>query len=101
MSTPQSPAASAASRPLISTYTILVLSGVLFGLCVSDNLGDEIKRSFVFAGATGLMAYLALGTVKRVQQHSQQRVAIMQAEERLDRHANADSRSSEQIKAIA
>lgn len=101
MSNPQLPVVNVATRPLISTYTILVLSGILFGFCVSDNLGEEMKRTFVFAGATGLMAYLALGTVKRVQHHSQQRVAVMQAEERLDRHAHADARPVDRTNAPA
>lgn len=84
--------------PLLSTYTILMLSGFLFGLCISNTFDTEVKRSFVLAGATGLMCFLALGVVKRVQEQSQQRDAVLHAEERLERHAHFDQqRSSDRI----
>ena len=79
-------------KALLSTYTILLLSGVLFGMCVSGDLPPEIKHWFIFAGTTGLVAYLGLRVVENVHQNTQQRVATMQAEERLDRHAHCDLR---------
>lgn len=79
-------------RALISTYTILLLSGVLFGMCVSGDLPPEIKHWFIFAGTTGLVAYLGLRVVGNLHLSTQQRVATMQAEERLDRHAHCDLR---------
>ncbi|MBC7822027.1 MAG: hypothetical protein IAG10_34510 [Planctomycetaceae bacterium] len=86
------PAAVPKSQGPISTYTILLLSGVLFGMCVSGDLPPEVKHWFVFAGTTGLVAYLGLRVVANVHQQTQQRVATMQAEERLDRHAHCDLR---------
>lgn len=86
-----------AQRPLISTHTILLLCGVLFGLSISGNITDEAKSSFIFAGAVGLIAFTGLSMVKKVQTHSQQQVAMLQAEERLERHAQCDSRGSERV----
>ena len=86
-----------AQRPLISSHTILLLCGVLFGLSISGNITSEAKSSFLFAGTVGLIAFTGLSMVKRVQTHSQQQVAIMQAEERLDRHAQCDARSSDRV----
>lgn len=80
------------SQPVISTYTILLLSGVLFGMCVSGDLSPAVKNWFVFAGTTGVIAYLGLLVTARVRQESLQRVAAIQAEERLDRHAHFDLR---------
>ena len=85
--------------PLVSSHTILVLSGFLFGLCISGTFDSEIKRSFVLAGATGLMCYLALDVARRVQEQNHQRAAIIHLEERLERHAHVDGRSSEQLTA--
>ena len=85
------------SHRLVSSSTILLLSGVLFGLCVSEAISRDIKTTFLMAGITGLLAYLGLGMVKRAHHETQQRIAIMNVEERLDRHANLDPRSSVQI----
>ncbi len=85
------------SPRLVSSSTILLLSGVLFGLCVSEAISRDIKTTFLLAGTTGLLAYLGLGMVKRAHHETQQRIAIMHVEERLDRHANPDPRSSDQI----
>ncbi|MCX7423298.1 MAG: hypothetical protein NT013_27700 [Planctomycetia bacterium] len=90
-------ASESAQRPLISSHTILLLCGVLFGMCVSGNISDEAKTSFLFAGTVGLIAFTGLSMVKRVQTHTQQQVAIMQAEERLDRHSQCDSRNSDRV----
>ena len=84
------PASAPESRALISTYTILLLSGALFGMCISGDLPPAVKHWFVFAGTTGLVAYLGLHVVANLHKHTQQRVATMQAEERLDRHAHCD-----------
>lgn len=86
-----------AERPLISSHTILLLCGVLFGMSISGNITSEAKSSFLFAGTVGLIAFTGLSMAKRVQSHSQQQVAMMQAEERLDRHAHSDSRSSDRV----
>lgn len=81
-----------AAQPVISTYTILLLSGVLFGMCVSGDLSPAVKTWFVFAGTTGVIAYWGLLVTGRLRQETLQRVAAMQAEERLDRHAHFDLR---------
>ncbi len=85
--TPKLPSA---SPGLVSNDTILLLAGSLFGMCVSGNLPPEVKTWFVFAGSTGLVAYLGLRVVALAKQHAQQRIAVMQVEERLDRHSHFD-----------
>ena len=93
MNPPVSKPASVPTSPaLISTYTILLLSGVLFGMCVSGDLSPEVKHWFVFAGTTGVIAYLGLRVVAHAKQQAQQRAAAMHAEERLARHSHFDLR---------
>ena len=82
-----------AQRPLISSHTILLLCGVLFGMCVSESLPQETKMTFLLAGTTGLIAFFGLSMAKRLQTHTQQQVAMMQIEERLERHAHSDPRA--------
>lgn len=84
-----------AQPQLISSHTILLLCGVLFGMCVSNNISHDEKKLFVFAGTTGVIAFLGLSVAKRVQTQSQEHVAMLQVEERLDRHAHCDQRSAE------
>lgn len=82
-----------AQPSLISSHTILLLCGFLFGMCVSNNVSQDARMLFVFAGTTGVIAFLGLSVISRVQTQSQQQVAMLQAEERLDRHAQCDLRS--------
>ena len=84
------PATASTSPALVSNDTILLLAGALFGMCVSGNLPPEVKTWFVFAGTSGLVAYLGLRVVARAKQQAQQRIAVMQVEERLDRHSHLD-----------
>ncbi len=84
------PATASASPALVSNDTILLLAGALFGMCVSGNLPPEVKTSFVFAGTTGLVAYLGLRVVAGAKQQAQLRIAVMQVEKRLDRHSHFD-----------
>ena len=78
------------SPALISNDTILLLAGSLFGMCVSGNLPPEVKTWFAFAGTTGLLSYLGLRVVALAKLQAQQRIAVMQIEERLDRHSHFD-----------
>ena len=59
-------------------------------MCVSGNLPPETKTWFVFAGTTGLVAYLGLRIVLHIHQQTRQRIAVMQVENRLDRHSHFD-----------
>ncbi len=83
--------------PLVSSHTILVLSGFLFGLCISGTFDSETKRSFVLAGATGLMCYLALDVARRVQEQNHHKAAILHVEERLERHAHVDGQMTSKV----
>ncbi len=79
-----------ATRPLISSHTILLLCGVLFGLCLSEASTTETTTWFLWAGVTGLIAFLGLRTVDQVKSREQLREAIEQTEQRLTRHAQLD-----------
>ncbi len=90
------------SQPqLISSHTILLLCGVLFGMCVSNNISQENRMVFMLAGTVGVIAFLGLSVAKRTQTHSQQQVAMLQVEERLDRHAHCDLRSAGRAVSLA
>ncbi len=80
------------STPHIGSQTILFLCGVLFGMCVSDNIPQDVKVALLMAGSVGLIAFLALGLIWQAHGHTQQRVAVIHAEERLERHAHVDPR---------
>jgi hypothetical protein len=92
MNLPGPQTATTGSNPVISTYSILLLSGMLFGICVSGSVSSDIKPSVVLAGALGLAAYLLLSIAARKQRQTQLRLATMQVEERLDRHSHFDLR---------
>ena len=93
MNLPQPTSASeSATTPLLSSHSILLLCGILFGMCVRDNIPADVKLTLLLTGTTGLIAFLALSMMKHTRRHSQQRVATLHAEERLDRHAHVDSR---------
>ena len=82
------------SQAHIGSQVILFLCGELFGMCVSDNIPHDVKVALLMGGSIGLIAFLALGLIKHAHDHTQQRVAVIHAEERLERHAHADSRAS-------
>ena len=84
---------SAATRPLISSHTILLLCGVLFGLCLSEASTSETTTWFLWAGITGLVSFLGLRAVNQVKHREQLREAIEQTELRLTRHAQLDPNS--------
>ena len=94
LSVPNS-ATTSESNPAISTYSILLLSGVLFGMCISDNMTQEVKTWMVLAGTLGLVAYLVGHRAAQAQAQAQQRIATMQVEERLDRHSHLDLRAED------
>ena len=78
---------------MISTYSILLLSGMLFGICVSGSVPTDTKAWVVVAGVMGLVAYLVLSLVAQKQKQMQLRLATQQVEERLDRHSHVDHRA--------
>jgi hypothetical protein len=73
------------------------MCGVLFGMAISGNITSEAKMTFVFAGTIGLIAFVGLSVMKRARNQTQQQVAIMHVEERLERHAQLDPRTSERV----
>lgn len=89
------PVTASDSHPVISTYSILLLSGMLFGMCVSGSVSSESKTWVLIAGTLGLVAYLAMSLASYKQKQTQLRLATMQVEERLDRHSHFDLRADE------
>ena len=93
MSLPLSkPATNLDSNPLISTYSILLLSGMLFGICISGSVNTNVKTWVLASGTLGLIAYLVMSHTAYKQKQMQLRLATLQVEERLDRHSNFDLR---------
>lgn len=78
------------SSPAIGAYSIVLFSGMLFGMCISGNRTQEVKTWMVLAGLLGLLAYLV--GHRAAQAQAQQRIATMQVEERLDRRSDFDQR---------
>lgn len=89
------PTTTSESRPVISTYSILLLSGMLFGICVSGSVPSDIKTWVVVSGTLGLVAFLAISLASYKQKQTQLRLATMQVEERLDRHSHFDLRAED------
>lgn len=81
------------SKPVISTYSILLLSGMLFGICVSGSVPAENKLYVTLTGTLGLVAYLVISLAKHKQKQQQLRRAAQQVEDRLDRHSHVDVRA--------
>ena len=82
-----------AATSVISTYSILLLSGMLFGMCVSGSVPTETKLWVVVAGTLGLVAYLVSSLAAHKQKQMQLRLATQQVEQRLDRHSHVDHRA--------
>ena len=82
-------------RPVISTYSILLLSGMLFGIVVSGSVPTETKTWVILAGTLGLVAYVVMSLAAHKQKQTQLRLATMQVEERLERHSHFDLRSED------
>ncbi len=89
------PVATTDSRPLISTYSILLLSGMLFGIVVSGSFPTDIKAWVTLAGTLGLVAYIVVSLAAYKQKQTQQRLATMHVEERLERHSHFDLRTED------
>lgn len=87
------PNSAADSRPVISTYSILLLSGMLFGICVSGSVPSDTRNWVITAGTLGLLAYVATSVTAHKQKQEQQRLAAIQVEQRLDRHSHFDLRA--------
>lgn len=84
------PVATTDSRPVVSTYSILLLSGMLFGMVISGSFATEFKAWVTLAGTLGLVAYLVVSFASHKQKQTQLRLATMQVEERLERHSHFD-----------
>ena len=89
------PATTSVSNPVISTYSILLLSGMLFGICISGSVDPNVKTWVIASGTLGLVAYLVMSFTAYKQKQSQLRLATMQVEERLDRHSHFDLRAED------
>lgn len=89
------PVATTDSRPVVSTYSILLLSGMSFGIVVSGSFATDVKAWVTLAGTLGLVAYVVVSLAAHKQKQAQLRLATMQVEERLERHSHFDLRAED------
>ena len=47
-------------QPLLSVCTILILSGFVLGMAVSNQMSGELRTLVILAGLSGLIAFLGL-----------------------------------------
>lgn len=78
---------------LVSTSTILILSGFLIGLTVGKTVADSLSPYVLDCGLAGLLAFIALefaGTRREEEEAQEEQVQI---QSRLDRHVMSISHS--------
>ncbi len=76
-------------QSLISTSTILIISGFLIGLTVGKIVAEDLSPYVLSCGLSGFLAFIALdlARVKREESEALEEQLIM--EERLDKHVNS------------
>jgi hypothetical protein len=73
-------------RPLLSTTTILILSGFLIGLAVGNQLGAEVSPYLMGGGLAGLLTFIALDLANRQRSEAAVEESQREMERRLDKH---------------
>lgn len=73
-------------RALISTTSILILSGFLIGVTVGKLVADDLSPYVLACGLAGLLAYIALdiAATRREEEAAEEEIRYMHG--RLDRH---------------
>ena len=71
---------------LLSTSTILILSGFLIGLTVGRTVGEDLSPYVLASGLAGFMAYLGLDAAASRREEEGQSRDKEQMESRLDKH---------------
>lgn len=76
-------------RPLISTTSILILSGFLIGVTVGKIVAEDLSPYVLACGLSGFLAYIALdvAATRREEDAAAEEIRFVQG--RLDRHVNS------------
>ncbi|TWT52232.1 hypothetical protein KOR42_31000 [Thalassoglobus neptunius] len=82
-------ARNANNSTLISSTSILIMSGFMIGLTVGKYSGDELSPFLLAGGLSGFLAFLALDltAARRSQKEKEDNVASI--ERRLERHTHS------------
>lgn len=71
---------------ILSTSSILILSGFLVGLTVGCEIGDDLSPFVLASGLAGFVAYLGLDVVATRRREEMVAAEQRQMEQRLDKH---------------
>lgn len=74
---------------IISTSTILILSGVIIGMTLSRFASPSIEPFLVIAGLTGILSFIVLDLASMRRTQAALRIEQAQVEDRLDKHMNS------------
>lgn len=85
------------SDSLLSTSTILILSGFLIGVTVGKLAADELSPYFLSCGLAGFLAFIALDIAATRRAEESANAEKRQMEERLDKHVLSQSSISFQL----
>lgn len=73
---------------MISTSTILILSGFLIGLSIGQGAADEISAYVMACGVAGLLAFIVFDTANARRMLELERRDREQVEDRLSKHVH-------------
>ena len=73
---------------MISTSTILILSGFLIGLSVGQGTGNDISAYVMACGVAGLLAFIVFDAANARRQLELERRDREQVEDRLSKHVH-------------
>jgi len=79
------------SDSLLSTSTILILSGFLIGVTVGKLAADELSPYFLSCGLAGFLTFIALDIAAQRRVEESANEEKRQMEERLDKHVLSQS----------
>lgn len=76
-------------RPLISTSSILILSGFLIGVTVGKIVAEDLSPYVLACGLSGFLAYIALDIAATRREEEAAAEDIRHVHGRLDRHVSS------------
>ena len=76
-------------RPLISTSSILILSGFLIGVTVGKIVAEDLSPYVLACGLSGFLAYIALDIAATRREEEAAAEEIRHVHGRLDRHVSS------------
>jgi hypothetical protein len=86
-------------RPLISTSSILILSGFLIGITVGKLVAEDLSPYVLACGLSGFLAYIALDIAATRREEEAAAEEIRHMHGRLDRHVLSVSNGGAQMSA--